>query len=100
MLTHPSANHRSHFTAGLLIALLALCGCGGGTSRPEQSREVLLQRRANYRQSYLDETNERYTATLQRTKAQLDDYQAGRRATPPVIDYLVISGGGDWGAFG
>jgi hypothetical protein len=35
-----------------------------------------------------------------RVKAQYDAYQAGRLAPPPVIDILVVSGGGDWGAFG
>ena len=35
-----------------------------------------------------------------RVKAQYDEYQAGRLSTPPVIDILIVSGGGDWGAFG
>jgi len=35
-----------------------------------------------------------------RVKAQYDAYQAGRLSTPPVIDILIVSGGGDWGAFG
>lgn len=37
---------------------------------------------------------------VSRAKAQYDDYGAHRRPTPPVIDVLIISGGGDWGAFG
>jgi patatin-like phospholipase len=30
----------------------------------------------------------------------LDEYEAGRRPEPPVLDYLILSGGGDYGAFG
>ncbi|HEY7088790.1 MAG TPA: patatin-like phospholipase family protein [Tepidisphaeraceae bacterium] len=60
----------------------------------------MLQHRDEYRQSYLDQTEQRYTAVLQRNKAHLDEYKAGKRQSPPVIDYLVISGGGDIGAFG
>jgi hypothetical protein len=37
---------------------------------------------------------------LARTKGEYDQYTAGKRKTPPVIDILIISGGGDWGAFG
>jgi len=35
-----------------------------------------------------------------RMKAQYDAYQAGRVPTPPVLNILIVSGGGDWGAFG
>ena len=37
---------------------------------------------------------------LERTKAEYDRYTAGGQKEPPVIDILIISGGGDWGAFG
>jgi hypothetical protein len=33
-------------------------------------------------------------------KAEYDEYTAHKRPNPPVIDILIISGGGDWGAFG
>jgi len=95
-------NFRSYFRLiSVFVATLAtlLSGCGGITRTP-QTAESLLQHRDKYRQLYLDETSERYTALLQRNKAQLDEYKAGRRPTPPVIDYLIISGGGDIGAFG
>jgi len=36
---------------------------------------------------------------LARMEAESDAVRAGR-AAPPVVDVLVISGGGDWGAFG
>jgi hypothetical protein len=35
-----------------------------------------------------------------RVKASYDAYLAGRAPAPLVIDLLILSGGGDWGAFG
>src|SRR5689334_9248367 len=75
-----------------------LVGCAA--TRPPQSTELLLKNRDEYVKSYLEDSNERYTAVLQRNKAQLDEYKAGQRSAPPIIDYLIISGGGDYGAFG
>src|SRR5262245_5509432 len=82
----------------LLILAALLPGCG--SARPGQTDEWLMQRREEYLPRYLDETAARYTAILQRNKQQLDEYKAGKRAAPPIIDYLIISGGGDMGAFG
>ena len=64
--------------AFVLVATFAtlLSGCGGITRAP-QSADALLQRRNAYVRDYLDETSQRYTAQLQRTKAQLDAYKAG-----------------------
>ena len=83
-----------------LVLLFAMLLPGCGTTRPEQTADDLLRRRAQYTQNFLDVTNERYTALLQRNKGGLDQYRVGRRPKPPVIDYLIISGGGDFGAFG
>jgi hypothetical protein len=81
-----------------LILAMFLAGCG--IRRSAQTDDSLMQRRDHYRQGYLDETNARYTALLKRNKQHLDEHKQGKRAEPPVIDYLVISGGGDVGAFG
>ena len=37
--------------------------------------------------------------SLERDKAEYDRYTAGGRKEPTVIDILIVSGGGDWGAF-
>jgi hypothetical protein len=37
---------------------------------------------------------------LERIKAEHDRYTAGAQQEPPVLDVLIVSGGGDWGAFG
>ena len=82
------------------VALVLAGSTGCGTTRKRQPEAQLLRKRDEYRQGYLDVTNERYTAILQRNRRQLDEYKAGKRPAPPTIDYVVISGGGDFGAFG
>jgi Patatin-like phospholipase len=37
---------------------------------------------------------------LERIKAEYDRYTAGAQQEPPALDVLIVSGGGDWGAFG
>jgi len=97
MSSHP--RHNDHLTP-LLILVLATLLPGCGTTRLDQTSAYLAQQRAQYTKNYLDETHERYVALLQRIKVELDEYKAGRQPNPPVIDYLIISGGGDYGAFG
>jgi hypothetical protein len=83
----------------LTLALLGQTGCGGVTRAPHE-QAFLLQRRAEADAQYLTNTHRLFATLLERTKAQRDAYTAGRRPQPPVIDALLISGGGDWGAFG
>lgn len=37
---------------------------------------------------------------VERLKQETADYRAGRTTTPPALDVLILSGGGDYGAFG
>jgi hypothetical protein len=89
-------------TAVVVIAALALtvAGCAGGTARAKKSPAQLMASRdaadrevAAVHESIIDRH-------LGRVKAQQDAYAAGRTAEPPVVHLLIISGGGDWGAFG
>src|SRR5262245_23302440 len=80
-------------------ALLALVGCSG-QRRQAQTQQQLLQTRAATDQAFAEESHQMGAKMLQRLKAEYDDYAAGRGKQPPVIDFLIISGGGDWGAFG
>ena len=83
----------------LLVAALALAGCAA-EKRPPQTPEKLLQRRDTMDQRLVADGREMFQRLLARIKAQYDEYRAGRAPAPPVVDILIISGGGDWGAFG
>jgi Patatin-like phospholipase len=83
----------------LVAAAFVLGGCGPAMKRSEVERQDLLKLRS--------ESDKRATATgekiivrlLQRTKAEYDR-RAAAGQPPPVVDILIVSGGGDWGAFG
>jgi hypothetical protein len=81
----------------LLVAALAACSTPERQKRDQQDL-LTLRAEAAYRTGA--ETKQVIDRLLARAKAEHDDYVAGRRAQPPRIDVLVISGGGDWGAFG
>jgi hypothetical protein len=81
-----------------LGALSSLPGCA--RIRPASTETALLLRR--------EALAERHSETLQRQFVKLytnikNEYEAGvrnGRETPPTCDVLIISGGGDYGAFG
>ncbi len=75
-----------------------LVGCAA--ERPVASRSVLLAQRAAVDARLEAEGDRLIDALLDRVKAEDDAYRAGEAAEPPVVDMLIISGGGDWGAFG
>ncbi|TMA88192.1 MAG: hypothetical protein E6J74_27965, partial [Deltaproteobacteria bacterium] len=99
----PGASALRRLAASIAVPLVAaglvLTGCGPAMKRPEVDRQNLLKLRSA--------SDERATATgekiivrlLQRTKAEYDR-RAAAGQPPPVIDILIVSGGGDWGAFG
>jgi hypothetical protein len=92
------ATRTFHGCTGLLVAALALAGCAG--TRPPQTQEQLLQQRAAVDQRLVADGRAMFQQLLARVKGEYDAYSAGRAPAPPQIDILIISGGGDWGAFG
>ena len=83
-----------------LTGALLLCGCAGPQTRPEVTRQQLVRlRNASDEQSTIM-ARRLFARLLERTKVEYDRYTAGQRKEPPVIDILIVSGGGDWGAFG
>jgi hypothetical protein len=82
------------------VGIILAGGCGGEPERPAQSDAELLEARkvddatiAALRKSAVDNL-------VTRMKQRYDDFTAGKTKEPPVVNLLVISGGGDWGAFG
>jgi predicted acylesterase/phospholipase RssA len=83
----------------MALAVSFTGGCGGETRPPKTPEEMLKLRAADDAEE--DAEAQAVVARLvERTKARYDDYKAGKVSSPPVIDILIISGGGDWGAFG
>jgi len=97
----PLTSAISRSVVALVIATLPLLtgGCGG-ESRPKVSQDKLLALRQQSDEQRAREIGTAPDRVLDRAKAQYDQYKAGKLPNPPVIDILVISGGGDWGAFG
>ncbi len=81
-----------------LVALLFAAGCA--TKRPPGEPAELLARRAAVDLEQLEIVRDHNEALLAAARREQQEHAAGRRAAPAAIDVLIISGGGDWGAFG
>ena len=84
----------------LLAAALVAGGCAS-TTRPARNMEDLLSaRRADDTIREL-QTRELMERLVKRAESKVrSPAGAAKAAAQPTIDVLVISGGGDWGAFG
>ena len=80
-----------------LAGTLMLGGCGPAMTRPQVSEQDLLKLRTKGDEQAVAEGRRVLGRSLERAKAEYDRYTAGGRKEPPVIDILIISGGGDWG---
>jgi len=98
MKTRSMTTRTVHRCAGLLVAALTLAGCAG--TRPPQTQAQLLQLREAADQRLVTDGRAMFQQLLAHVKGDYDAYTAGRAPAPPQIDILIISGGGDWGAFG
>ena len=83
----------------LVAGGLLLGGCGHAMTRPEVDRQKLLKLRSASDAEFTASGERIIVRLLQRTKSEYDR-RAAAGQPPPVIDILIVSGGGDWGAFG
>jgi hypothetical protein len=91
-------------TCSLMVALvlagtLVLGGCGPAMTRPPVSQEDLVKLRTTADEESVAAGRKLLGRLIERTKVQYDRAVAEGKQRP-VIDILIISGGGDWGAFG
>src|SRR4051794_2250806 len=85
---------------GLAVAVgLAGCTASELPRLPRTQADLISEREADAEQAEALR-REVVLRALPRTKAEYDAYAAGRAPAPPVMDFLILSGGGDWGAFG
>lgn len=90
---------RSGFVILAACVAVFLAGCTS-PSRPAKSAETLAAERTAYLERTDAEWGQMVEALVIRAHKEVEDYNSGRTKVPPSIDLLVISGGGDWGAFG
>ena len=81
---------RGTCAGGLSGGANASTGCAAG------SRETAARQRRRDQKTL----PVRLGQALERTKVKYDQYVAGEKKAPPVFNILIISGGGDRGAFG
>ena len=82
-----------------IVAIAALAAGCQSTSRPERPVEELFKARESENGVRAADFNVLMNGFLQRAHEKV---AAGKTANgaPPTVDLLIISGGGDWGAFG
>jgi predicted patatin/cPLA2 family phospholipase len=98
MTTAASVAHRPIHWA-LLLAIAILAGCGS-VKREQRDANALVAVRETADQRDR-ENNHRFIEQLAKhVKSRADAHAAGKTSTAPTVDILIISGGGDWGAFG
>ena len=81
------------------LLVLALSACAP-PEREEVSRADLLALREQTAEMVAAQSHDLIEQLVARAKSKVDAYAAGTSGEPPTIDLLVISGGGDYGAFG
>ena len=79
---------------------LALAAHRHSLTREEISQQRLLQQRHASDEWHITEGRRLFGRLLERVKAEYDLDNAAARKQPPVVNVLIMSGGGDWGAFG
>ncbi len=79
---------------------LALAGYGPFPERDPIAQQGLLKLRREEVERHTTARRRVLVRLLERTKAEYDRYTTGAQKEPPVLDCLIVSGGGDWGAFG
>ncbi len=75
----------------------SLWGYGASPNRPLVGAENL---RLSTPEEQSEAARELLGRLVKHIKAKYDHYVAEGRKEPPAVDILIISGGGDWGAFG
>src|SRR5215470_2030449 len=95
-----AARRKRRYVAVTVLAGLVLGGCSPAMTRPPVTQQELLTLRTTSDEQVATANRKILDQLLAHTKAEYDRYTAGERPGPPVINILIISGGGDWGAFG
>jgi hypothetical protein len=89
---------------GVVLLLAALCISGCAVNRPTLPKEELLRRADRTAEQMKADQDFIVAKMIRRMVREQDEYAAatarGEHPPEPVFDVLVLSGGGDYGAFG
>jgi hypothetical protein len=89
-----------HARACVVSVLLSIAIVGCSESRSERPTSVLLEERRERDARFLREAKDIIGRMVASVKSERDAWEAGSRPEPPTFEVLVLSGGGDLGAFG
>jgi len=81
-----------------VAALLLITGCS--QHRPTPPQIQLMQDEQAYNQNLQAQADQRAERLVTRLEHEHEDVAAGRAPPPPTVDVLILSGGGEYGAFG
>jgi Patatin-like phospholipase len=85
---------------GLVAAAALLFSCATADFvRPQQSAQSLQAARRSADETFARDFDAAADRLLQRVKTRLDESGGGDQLAQPAMNLLLISGGGDWGAF-
>jgi hypothetical protein len=93
-------NRLPSLLAAMAIAGALAAGCAGPPPRPDRSMAELMAVRQANDAAREKATDELVTMLVDRARAKGAAAARDPRKAPPTMDMLIISGGGDWGAFG
>lgn len=95
----PPSRLMSLLQAFVCAGLISMIG-GCDNVRPVVPLNEWPARKAALQAKSTDDLERGNLALAAHLKQQMDDYRNRRRSTPPVLNYLALSGGADFGAFG
>src|SRR5215469_17027463 len=84
-----------HWKRSAPLLLVALCA-GCAAHRPQRTQAELMELRKAHDAQYERISEDMVRRLVETVKLRYDK----NPGAPPMADILVISGGGDWGAFG
>lgn len=90
---------RARFGVVWLCTTLLLTGCGGRTRTGPEKEEMVREYEA-YRADVVAQGLSTRQKVVERVKFKYDAAQSGQSTVPLTVDILILSGGGDYGAFG
>ncbi len=90
----------SSLLTAILVAETMFIGCTSSVTRADRKLEDLLAARQADDVAQAQQGRQLMQKLLERVEAKVAASAKDPKAAQPTIDILIISGGGDWGAFG